>query len=171
MNRCCLLMLIVLSVAGCQQSLKTDYDKLDIASVTGNVTMDGQPLVGAYIKFEGEDLTYSFGKTDSGGNYSLMLNSEKDGILPGEKKVMIRSTRAFGAEGAMLDGQSAGEAGEGEVEDGGETEDGTVATPKPKKQDVHENYHSKTKLKATVTSGIQVINFALKSDGSTDKPE
>lgn len=165
---------MIVLMTGCQQSISTDYDKLDLASVSGNVKLDGQSLADAYIIFEGQDLTYSYGKTDSSGNYFLRLNTEKNGILPGSKKVKIRLSGAFGAEGASLNGSQAGEGstseGDSEEDGEGEGEEGQAKSRKPpttSKSELPETYHKKSHLTVEVASGSQTINFNLKSDGST----
>lgn len=159
---------------GCQSSVKTDYHKLDIATVKGNIQLDGSPLCDAYIIFQAENKTYSYSKTDSNGNYRLMLNSEKAGIIPGKKTVRIRLSKAFGAEGASLDRQSnddesGASVGEGEGEEGEEFESKNGKEPKTVKRsnELPDSYHKKSKLSVTVKSGFQTVNFDLKSDGST----
>lgn len=53
------------------------------ARVSGVVTLDGKPLVGADVRFIGEKFT-GFGVTNSEGKYSLV-----QGAVPGTNKVQI----------------------------------------------------------------------------------
>ena len=164
LNRHCLHILVFLSAfaftCGCGSGLKTDYAQLGLIDVTGQVKFDGQPLPDAYVKFEAEDGTYSFGKTDSGGYYKLWFNTEKTGIVPGEKTVRIRLSGAFGAEGGMLDGKGSG-SGEGGSYEEENLNDG------PEVEEIPDSYHSKSKLKVNVSSGSSRVNFDLAADGST----
>jgi len=167
--------LAICFLGGCQGSITTDYDKLDIATVRGNVQFDGSPLVDAYIIFQADNKTYSYGKTDSKGNYRLMLNTEKAGILPGKKTVRIRLSRAFGAEGASLDRKSDDEddsdIGSGEGEDGEgeevETKNGKSKKPRKRSDEIPDSYHKDSKIIVEVKSGSQTFDFDLNSDGST----
>lgn len=167
-----LAVLVVVSGAGCQQTVSTDYHKLDIADVSGTILLEGEPLANAYVKFEGDDLTYSFGKTDNSGHYMLYFNTERAGIMPGKKKVLIRLSGPFGSEGAMLDG-----ADMGDVEASGDSEgdgDGDEAPAKPAKSvpnELPETYNAKSQLEADVVSGSQEISFDLRADGSTKAPQ
>lgn len=159
-----LTLLLGMTLVGCQNGVRTDYDKLNLATVKGQIKLDGTPLADAYVVFEGEDLTYSFGKTDGKGNYKLMLNSEKEGILPGKKKVKIRLAGAFGAEGGMLDGEGVGES-EGSSDEEGEGSEATQQVSVP--NELPDSYHKDSQIYVNVASGSQEFDFDLKKDGST----
>lgn len=154
-------------LVGCGPSISTDYHKLGLVDVSGQVLMEGDPLANAYIIFEADDTTYSFAKTNGNGAYKLMLNTEKSGIVPGEKTVRIRLSGAFGAEGGMLDGNAAGDS-----EGGGEgMEMETDANPGSTTIDeLPESYHRKSKIKVVVPSSSSTFDFDLKADGSTTQP-
>lgn len=79
---------------GCGSAPRADYHKLDLVEISGTVTLDGEPLAGALVTFEEPDQTFSYGRTDAAGRYQLMLNSEKSGVLRGEKLVRIRTATA-----------------------------------------------------------------------------
>lgn len=163
-----LILAVVMTAAGCQQTVSTDYYKLDLADVSGTVMLDGNPVPDAHIKFEAPDKTYSFAKTDANGNYTLRFDVVKEGILPGPKTVSIRKSGAFGAEGGLM-GEGEGGADE---EEGGELDEGEEASAAAPavSGELHSNYHKNSQLTVTVESGSQTINWDLKSDGSTKNP-
>lgn len=102
--RFCFLMSLVLAVLpliGCGGP-SVQYGSLKLVEAKGTVTLNQQPLAGALVTFRGEDLGTSAGTTDENGRYVLMLNSQKSGVTPGEKTVII--TTVFG------EGPSEGEA-------------------------------------------------------------
>lgn len=143
-------------LAGCNTSPQANYEHLGLVQVSGNVTLDGQPLSGAMVKFEAPDGQYSYGMTDSDGHYTLRFDSEKQGVTPGDKIVRI-STSASPGEGEEFLEAPPGE-GAGEGEDGS-----AVATPK-KEERVPEQYNKNSDLKRTVKPGEnQTFNFELKS--------
>ena len=144
-------LLMVTLVSGCGTGVQTDYSKLGLVEVSGNVTLDGQPLSGATIMFEAPDSTYSFGTTDSNGYYEMMLNSEKSGVIPGSKTVRI----VTGAVGDMAD------EGEGE-EDAEEAASSSGAAVPP-------CYNEKSKIEIEVETST-TFDFDLKSDCSTTGP-
>lgn len=140
-----------LVAVGCG-GVKTDYSNLELRNVSGVVTLDGSPLAEAVVKFEAADGTFSVGQTDASGNYRLMLNSEKSGVMPGPKVVRITSVGGMGEEGA---------------EDGGrEGEPGSAAQGQER---VPPCYNRQSKLRANVERGA-TMNFDLKSDCSVTGP-
>jgi hypothetical protein len=72
-------------------------DSRRVGTVSGKVTLDGQPLADARINFQpiGDAKNTgigSFGKTDANGQYSLTLIDEKaQGAIVGKHRVMIRA--------------------------------------------------------------------------------
>ena len=65
---------------------------LPLGRVSGQVTLDGEPLSGASVKFTPVgDGRGSFGSTDASGMYSLEYTYEKSGALVGEHLVVINS--------------------------------------------------------------------------------
>ena len=144
---CICLILICLGLVtalGCGQEAAPDYARLGLAEVTGTIRLDEQPLADANIIFESPDTTFSSGRTDGSGKYSLMFNSEQSGVSTGEKVVRIQLGITFS---------------DGEDSD---------AEPSPADSvELSSSYNSNSQLTATVVAGIQTINFDLKSDGST----
>jgi hypothetical protein len=69
----------------------------NLSSVSGVVTLDGQPLAGAAVTFVPPDGRPASGTTDSSGKYSLSYNDGSDGCQPGLCRVMI-STGSSGRE-------------------------------------------------------------------------
>ena len=122
-------------LCGCEQA--TDYSSLDLVDVTGKVTLDGQPLAGATVRFEGPPLRFSEGVTDAEGKYKLMYDSNQAGCTPGEKTVRITSGAAS-EEGADPDSAKAS---------------GTIPA----------TYNSQSTLKADVSESNKTFDFDLKS--------
>jgi hypothetical protein len=87
--------LTMICLCGCSGGThRIDYSNVDLAQVSGRVTLDGQPLPYAQVMFHDTKLeTITFGLTDTNGKYQLMFNSEKAGAEPGEKIVRIWTAR------------------------------------------------------------------------------
>jgi hypothetical protein len=62
-----------------------------LPSVTGTVTMDGQPLDGAVILFspEGQGGQVATGVADSSGKFQMGTYKPGDGVMPGKYKVTV----------------------------------------------------------------------------------
>ena len=161
---------IVLILSGCG-GVSTDYHKLDLATVSGTVKLDGQPLADAHIMYQDKGGTFSVGTTDESGHYEMMFDSNKAGVLTGEKLVRIRLTRGWnGFPTHPLTDDVTEEVGEDAA---GEADDGSSLENEPVSQDPNElpiTYHLESKLKVTIESGDHTIDFDLKSDGSTTGP-
>ncbi|QDU35737.1 hypothetical protein Mal4_00190 [Maioricimonas rarisocia] len=157
----CALMALLL-FCGCE-SQSPNYAALGLVDISGTVKLDGQPVEGAVVVFEDlNDGTMSYGMTGSSGEYSLMFNSEKSGIMPGEKKVRIGTTiRILGLNTDEGEGESEGEGGE---------EGESAATPAGEDA-IPEAYRKETPLRVTVEPSTSTVNFDLASDGSTTSPE
>ena len=80
---------LVLAAAGCGDV----YDGPPLIKVTGNVTLDGQPLSGANILLipHGETLGQgAAGRTDAAGRFSLKSPDDKfEGVVQGSYRVVI----------------------------------------------------------------------------------
>lgn len=135
--------------------VEADYEKLGLVEISGTVTLDGSPVEGAVVMFFSPEETFCYGTTDSSGYYTLKLNSEKTGVVPGDKVVRISTTASTGEE------EGGGGAGEGE----GDEED-PDAKRAAKEERVPECYNKKSKLQVTVTESDSSFNFDLKSDCS-----
>jgi hypothetical protein len=107
-----------------------------LARVKGKVTLDGQPLEGATVKFQptAEGGSPSSGITDADGRYELMYTFMTWGAMPGEHVVSIRTA------GTYFDDQ------------GNEIE-------RPER--VPAKYNDQTELKRTVEPGRNTIDFKL----------
>lgn len=141
-----LLLLAGMCIAGCGGGPRADYGKLDLSSVTGTVKLDGQPLAGVMVKFEDEEQRFSSGITDSAGQYRLMFNSEKSGVLPGPKVVRISSAAAADPEAS--------------------SEEDNPERPAAK-ENIPACYNKESKIAVDVKSGSQSFDFDLKADCST----
>ncbi len=92
MNMVRLLSLVaVLCATGCETSSRTRYESQTWHNVSGTVTLDGQPLAGALVRFVGKDRIPSSGVTDAGGVYHLQFDTLQSGITGGAKQVEIRT--------------------------------------------------------------------------------
>ncbi len=141
---------------GCGVGPVTDYSQLGLVEVGGTVTLDGKPVDGAAVYFYAEDETYCFGVTDAAGRYDCMLNSEKSGITPGEKRVEISTASNPLGDAAEL------------------FSDGIEAEEDPDARRVNNNgeeipacYNSNSTLTVIVSEAVRELNFGLKSDCST----
>ena len=78
---------IALLAAGCSGP--------NAASVTGSVTLDGQPLTTGDVSFHpdgGNGGAPAYGKIDSGGNYSLSTGTDV-GLAPGKYVAVVVATK------------------------------------------------------------------------------
>ncbi|MCC9642130.1 carboxypeptidase-like regulatory domain-containing protein [Rhodopirellula sp. JC740] len=144
----------VVSMTGCGPSAQADYASIGLVPITGTVTLDGQPVEGAVVQFVAPDTTFSYGTTDAEGHYEMKFNSEVMGVPPGDKIVRISTTTSTG-----------------EVDtEGADDDDDAPRRRKKKTRDPNEKipaaYNEDSQIKATVSAGQVVYDFALKSDGS-----
>lgn len=145
------LMMAFAITSGCESKPKGVYGTLGLVSVSGRVTLDGQPLANAVITFDdAQDGTFSYGQTDSSGNYKLRLDSDMMGVKPGKKIVRISTTRKI--------------LGLNSSEEGGESSsEGGTAKPESAKELVPDKYYKKSELTADVTASNKTFNFELTS--------
>ncbi len=112
-------------------------ETLDLGTVTGTVTLDGEPLEGAEVVFQPEAGRPSYGETDSQGRYRLMFASQQPGAQIGSHRVMISTFDV------VLD------------EDDQATEIPERLPPR---------YHRESELREEVAPGENVIHFDLQSE-------
>ncbi|MCC9607808.1 DUF4198 domain-containing protein [Blastopirellula sp. JC732] len=124
---------VVVAAIGCGGDANTP----PLGKVTGNVTLNGQPLDGATVEFIPQGGRPSTGFTDASGNYTLLFRADAPGAVIGKHSVRITSQR----------GRSGGEGGEPLVEARAET--------------VPSQYNDKTTLEVEVTSGSNTFDFPL----------
>jgi hypothetical protein len=130
-----------------------DYDKVELLSVSGKVTLDDKPLPNAVVTFEAAGMgTFSYGMTDEDGEYTLRFDSNKMGCTPGEKRVEISTSR-------KILGLNSDE--EGADPDGG-TGEGESATS-PAQELVPERFNRKSELRVTVNDSATDHDFQLTS--------
>lgn len=148
------LLLASLFVATGCDATGADYSQLELVNVSGRVTLEDQPLVGAVVTFESPDGQFSYGLTDANGNYSLRLDSVKSGVTPGPKTVRISTSR-------RILGLNAEEGASGaEIGDGNSEAPQSSSTPVER---LPARYHQASELKANVAHGNTNFDFALKS--------
>lgn len=147
---------------GCSATNDIDYGSVNLASVSGNVMLDGKALASAVITFEDPETgNFSFARTDSSGNYTLQFDSQANGVLPGKKVVQISTTRT-------ILGLAGEEEGGGEEEGERSTEGESPSVP-AREEAVPACYNKESKLQLEVT-GSATFNFDLKSDCSVTGP-
>jgi hypothetical protein len=151
--RGCLLGLVLslVCVVGCGDT-GADYSKVELISVGGKVTLDGQPLAGAVVTFDAPDGQFAYGLTDAGGAYALQLDSQKSGCTPGPKTVRISTARKIIGLNAA-EGEGAAEVGEANPE----------ASKSAVAEKVPPRYNAKSELKADVSASQKTFDFALQS--------
>ncbi|QDT02350.1 hypothetical protein K227x_07260 [Rubripirellula lacrimiformis] len=153
----------LMAVVGCGNGLDTDYSSLGLVPISGQVTIDGQPLAGAVVFFEAADLTQAYATTDDTGHYQLKFNSEVHGVTVGPKIVRISTTASTGEVGNEL------------AED--DDDEAPTRRRRPTKKVVDPNervpavYNEDSLLKVQVAEQDSTINFRLTSDGKPVSPE
>ena len=143
--------LTLLIASGCG-SAGADYSLVELKKVGGKVTLDGQPLIGAVVMFETPDRQFAYGLTDSGGRYTLQIDSEKAGVTPGQKTVRISTTKSIPGLNSP-EGKEGGEA---------PSEGGAVPAEKPVER-VPAKYNVDSTLSVNVTASAE-FNFDLTSN-------
>lgn len=112
-----------------------------VGTVSGKVTLNGEPVSEASVMFEPVDGgRSSFGITGADGNYQLTYMQENDGALVGEHTVRITTQR-----GAKRDDR------------------GQITQPGVKEK-LPPEYNTESTQLVTVESGNNEINFEVLSD-------
>ena len=129
----------LLCLCGCRQS------NSNLGTVTGTVTIDGEPISHAIVSFKPTDGRSSIGLTDADGVYTLGYVRNQQGALIGNHKVVVQTDIA---EKSELDEEA-----------------GDANSPGPRKEMLPKKYcdWAATELTATVESGANTIDFALES--------
>jgi hypothetical protein len=154
------LALAATSLTGCLESIEPDYGSLGLVSVSGTITLDGDPLSNTVVFFESPDETFSYATTDSNGYYTLKFNSKKEGVIPGQKVVRISTTASTGESAGSMSGMEEDDGEGDEGEEGGLSKEERVPTV----------YNKESQLNVTVPDSSTTFDFDLKSDGSTTGP-
>ena len=127
---------------------------MNLLTVSGTVTLDGQPLPNAVVTFEDpEHGTFSFGMTNTSGEYRLRFDSEAQGCTAGQKRVEISTTRKILGLNSTEEG--AAPEGEGGSERGGGTPADQELVPK--------KYNKQSELLVDVSSSATTHDFELTS--------
>ncbi|MGQ0633683.1 MAG: carboxypeptidase regulatory-like domain-containing protein [Planctomycetaceae bacterium] len=127
-----LLALSFLAVAGCGRG--------DLGYVTGKVTLDGEPVEGAFVTYSPKAAgSPAYGRTDDDGEFYLMFSRTVKGASLGENNVTIKT------------GDLAPEPKTGKV----------INLP----EKIPLAYNAASKLVRTVEVGSNRHDFDLKSDG------
>jgi hypothetical protein len=131
----------------------------ELGQVTGQVTMDGEPLPNAVVTFSPvEGGRSSIGRSDASGKYELIYLDRKGATL-GEHRVSVTSAPDAAAPAPDIPTDSE------EYEKqalGGSLTDYHNASPT---ESIPTRYNSETELKETVTAGANVIDLKLESGG------
>lgn len=125
-SRICLGLIAISVLVGCAG------DHPDVGSVTGKVTLDGQPLSKATVTFQPSSGRASYGVTEDDGSYRLDYMDGVKGALIGQHKVTVRT-------------EIPGEDGQ----------------PPIAKEKLPAKYHSRTELTADVKAGSNTFDFPL----------
>ncbi|MDR1484106.1 MAG: carboxypeptidase-like regulatory domain-containing protein [Planctomycetaceae bacterium] len=137
-----------ISISGCGSALESKYAELKLATVTGVVTFDGQPLANAQIQFVLADGFFSYGVTDSNGRYQMQFDTTHAGVKSGNCVVKIWTTMTGAGFNRLL------------------PED----FKKPNKEIIPVQYNHNSTLSALVEAGkSQSFDFDLKSGGQAKK--
>ncbi len=67
---------------------------VELKAGTGTIYLEGQPLEGAFVEFQPENGSPSYGLTDASGKYSLRFSRDQAGVMPGTHIVRIRTARS-----------------------------------------------------------------------------
>ncbi|MDY3555886.1 hypothetical protein R5W24_005032 [Gemmata sp. JC717] len=128
--------------------------KFQFAPVEGTVTRDGKPLPNVLVTFfpdpeAGTLGPRSTGLTDRAGRYRLTAGPTQTGAVVGRHRVGLLDANLLGGPGGGAEGPS-------EVEDG-------AKGPRPSGPRVPESHNEfrNTPLRAEVTDGGSVVDFAL----------
>jgi hypothetical protein len=107
-----------------------------MATVSGQVTLNGQPLANATVQFRpvSADGASSFGLTDDEGSYDLMRTVKTRGAMPGEYVVSIRTADTL-------------------FDDGSDDAEQVERVPA--------EYNARSELKRTVEAGRNTFDFEL----------
>ena len=134
---------------------------LDLAPVTGRVTMNGQPVTQGEITFWAENGPPAIGQITADGAYTLRTLQD-DGALVGRHKVTIMSTKVSGGSAAPATFEQ-----ELEWAKKGVKSSGQVLIPGEVTWLVPEKYSraGSTDLTAEVKPEANTINFDLKDGG------
>ena len=81
-------LLLVIAIAPLTGCVGTN-DRPKLGTVTGKVTLDGQPLAGAGVSFQPQELRASLGYTDKQGRYELTYLRDIKGAAVGTHQVRI----------------------------------------------------------------------------------
>jgi hypothetical protein len=81
--------LLLAGVVGC-----AGQNSPELASVTGKVTMNGQPLQDAIVVFEPQSGRPSTGRTEADGTFFLYYSESLKGAVPGQHTVRISKMEA-----------------------------------------------------------------------------
>ena len=64
-------------------------DTPSLGQVRGTVTLDGQPVEGAFVYFKAVGAAGGSGRTDASGQYTLRFIGKHDGAVLGENEVTV----------------------------------------------------------------------------------
>ena len=131
-------------------------DGPELGTVTGQVTMDGQPLTNGLITFTPEaGGRSSIGKTDANGQYTLIW-VEREGAEIGSHKVSVTTIKEAAAVEEM--GSDSDAYAQQAMGDTSAYDQAEVTEPIPAR------YNVSTELVEEVTSGSNTIDLKLTSE-------
>jgi hypothetical protein len=81
--------IVFCAVGGCSDGRPERF------AVSGQVLIDGKPLTLGNVKFVPKGARPSGGRIDENGNFSLTCYDGQDGVIPGEHRVQVSSSKAI----------------------------------------------------------------------------
>lgn len=118
-------------------------DGIAFGKVNGTVTLDGQPLPDATVQFQPAAGRPSYGRTDADGRYSLGYRGRSWGAVVGPHTVKITTED-------RIENEQTGEV-------------------RVMKELLPAHYHARSELTADVTTGENVVDFALTINSKTSR--
>lgn len=146
-KRVLLTMFALVMLCLCQMGCGPGGDQPELGTVTGTVTLDGEPLPGVAVVFQPDSGRPARGKTDANGKYELIYIRQTKGTKIGANRVEIAPS----------------EEGEVEEEETGDEENPDAAKPKSGKRVVPARYNVNSELKVDVKPGANTFDFPLES--------
>lgn len=121
-------------VSGCGGAARPN---VPFGKVTGQITLDGEPLAKARVVYEPQAGRPSYGLTSEAGEYELRYKGQPWGAIVGRHTVRITTAEVI--------------------------EESPDADPVIIKERLPKRYHEASTLTADVTAGNNIIDFALTS--------
>jgi hypothetical protein len=148
-------MLAVICCLVCILSLGCGPGGPALGTVTGTVTLDGEPVTNGLVTFSpSEGGRSSIGKTDSAGKYELIF-ADRKGAMVGSHQVAVTTVQESSGSGEEVSSDSDAYAQQAMGGSASDYDNATVTEPIPAK------YNSETTLTFDVASGSNTIDIPM----------